>query len=61
MKHCSAFAVIILIPAIYAFLVVPMVANQKQSLLDDVNSRLQQTDAEIKDCKKNKINKMILM
>ena len=25
-----------------------MVANQKQSLLDDVNSRLQQTDAEIK-------------
>lgn len=43
-----AFAVIILIPAIIAFLVVPMVANQKQSLLDDVNSRLQQTDAEIK-------------
>lgn len=43
-----AFAVIILISAIIAFLVVPMVANQKQSLLDDVNSRLQQTDAEIK-------------
>lgn len=43
-----AFAILILIPAIIAFLVVPMIANKKQSLLDDVNSRLQQTDAEIK-------------
>lgn len=41
-------AIIILIPAIIAFIVVPMVVKQKQSLLDDVNSRLQQTDAEIK-------------
>lgn len=43
-----AFAILILIPAIIAFLVVPMIANKKQALLDDVNSRLQQTDAEIK-------------
>lgn len=43
-----AFAIVILIPAIIAFLVVPMIANKKQALLDDVNSRLQQTDAEIK-------------
>ena len=43
-----AFAILILIPAIIAFLVVPMNANKKQALLDDVNSRLQQTDAEIK-------------
>ena len=43
-----AFAILILIPAIIAFFVVPMIANKKQALLDDVNSRLQQTDAEIK-------------
>lgn len=43
-----AFAILILIPAIIAFLVVPMIANKKQALLDDINSRLQQTDAEIK-------------
>lgn len=43
-----AFTIVILIPAIIAFLVVPMIANKKQALLDDVNSRLQQTDAEIK-------------
>lgn len=43
-----AVAAVILIPAIIAFIVVPMVVNQKQALLDDVNSRLQQTDAEIK-------------
>ena len=43
-----AFAILILIPAIIAFLVVPVIANKKQALLDDVNSRLQQTDAEIK-------------
>ena len=42
------FAIIILIPVIIAFLIVPMVVNQKQALLDDINSRLQQTDAEIK-------------
>lgn len=43
-----AISLVILIPAIIAFIVVPMVVNQKQSLLDDVNARLQQTDAEIK-------------
>lgn len=41
-------AAILLIPAVIAFIVVPMVVKQKQSLLDDVNNRLQQTDAEIK-------------
>lgn len=43
-----AAAVVLLIPAIIAFMVVPMVAKQKQTLLDDVNAKLQQTDAEIK-------------
>lgn len=43
-----AVAVVLLIPAIIAFMVVPMVAKQKQTLLDDVNAKLQQTDAEIK-------------
>lgn len=43
-----AIAVVILIPVIIAFTIVPMVANQKQSMLDEVNSKLQQTDAEIK-------------
>ena len=42
------FALLILIPALLAFILVPMIANQKQSLLDDVNSRLQKTDADIK-------------
>ena len=43
-----AAAVVLLIPAIIAFMFVPMVAKQKQTLLDDVNAKLQQTDAEIK-------------
>ena len=43
-----AAAVVLSIPAIIAFMVVPMVAKQKQTLLDDVNAKLQQTDAEIK-------------
>lgn len=43
-----AAAVVLLIPAIIAFMVVPMVAKQKQTLLDDVNAKLQQTEAEIK-------------
>lgn len=43
-----AAAVVLLIPAVIAFMVVPMVAKQKQTLLDDVNAKLQQTDAEIK-------------
>lgn len=44
----AAVAVVLLIPAVIAFMVVPMVAKQKQTLLDDVNAKLQQTDAEIK-------------
>ena len=43
-----AAGVVLLIPAILAFILVPMVANQKQTLLDEVNAKLQQTDAEIK-------------
>lgn len=43
-----AVAAVVLIPTIIAFLVVPMVSKQKQTLLDEVNSKLQQTDAEIK-------------
>ena len=41
-------ALILLIPAVIAFFVVPMVVNQKQALLDDVTSKLERTDAEIK-------------
>lgn len=40
-------AVILLIPAIIAFFIAPMVSKQKQALLDDVNNKLQQTNAEI--------------
>lgn len=43
-----AAGVVLLIPAILAFILVPMVANQKQTLLDEVNAKLQQTDAEMK-------------
>lgn len=41
-------ALILLIPAVIAFFVVPMVVNQKQALLDEVTSKLERTDAEIK-------------
>lgn len=40
-------AVVLLIPAIIGFFMVPMVSTQKQALLDDVNNKLQQTNAEI--------------
>ena len=43
-----AIALVLLIPAILAFVGVPMVVNQKQALLDEVTTKLQQTDAEIK-------------
>lgn len=43
-----AVAAVVLIPTIIAFLVVPMVSKQKQSMLDEVNSKLEQTNAEIK-------------
>lgn len=42
-----AIAIVLLIPAIIGFFVVPMVAKQKQALLDEVNTKLQQTNAEI--------------
>ena len=41
-------AVVLVVPALAAFLVVPMISKQKQAQLDDINSKLQQTDAEIK-------------
>lgn len=41
-------AIIVLIPVMGIFFGVPMIVNQKQALLDDVNSRLEQTNAEIK-------------
>lgn len=41
-------AIILLIPFGAAFIGVPMIANQKQATLDDINSRLEQTNAEIK-------------
>ncbi len=40
--------IIVLIPVMGIFFGVPMIVNQKQALLDDVNSRLEQTNAEIK-------------
>ena len=42
------FALIILVPALLLFLVVPMVANKKQAKLDEVNSTLQKVQAEVK-------------
>ena len=41
-------AIILLLPFGGAFLGVPMIAQQKQAQLDDINSRLDQTNAEIK-------------
>lgn len=42
------FAIILLLPFGGAFIGVPMIAQQKQAQLDDINSRLDQTNAEIK-------------
>lgn len=44
----ALIAVALIVPALVGFIIVPMVAKQKQTLLDDVNAKLQQTDAEIK-------------
>ena len=41
-------AIIVIAPVLAAFLGIPMIANQKQAQLDEVNSRLEQTNAEIK-------------
>lgn len=50
------FALIILVPALILFLVVPMVAKSKQALLDDVNSRFEQTSAEVKKLEEEQSN-----
>lgn len=42
------FALIILVPALLLFLVVPMIANKKQAQLDELNSNVQRVQAEIK-------------
>ncbi len=42
------FALIILVPAIILFLVIPMVANKKQVQLDELNSNLQRVQAQVK-------------
>ncbi len=41
-------AIVAVVPVLGAFIGIPMIANQKQAQLDDVNSRLEQTNAEIK-------------
>ena len=41
-------ALLIVLPALALFLIVPMIQNKKQAQLDDINSRLEQTNAEIK-------------
>lgn len=49
---------ILLIPALLLFVAVPMVVKKKQSMLDDVNSRLQAAEAEVKTMQEqqNKMN-----
>lgn len=47
-KIAVLIAVIVLVPMLGIFLGVPAIESQKQKQLDDVNSRLEQTNAEIK-------------
>lgn len=47
-KVSVLIAIVIMIPALAAFFGIPMIQNQKQAQLDDVNSKLEQTNAEIK-------------
>lgn len=47
-KIAALIAVIVLVPMLGIFLGVPAIESQKQKQLDDVNSRLEQTNAEIK-------------
>lgn len=47
-KVSVLIAIVIMIPALVAFFGIPMIQNQKQAQLDDVNSKLEQTNAEIK-------------
>lgn len=51
-------SVLALIPVLAVFLIVPMIAKQKQTQLDSVNSKLEQTNAEIKRIQEeqNKLN-----
>lgn len=41
-------AIVLVVPVLAAFLGIPMIGNKKQAQLDDVTSRLEQTNAEIK-------------
>lgn len=47
-KVSMLIAIVIMIPALAAFFGIPMIQNQKQAQLDEVNSKLEQTNAEIK-------------
>lgn len=47
-KIAALIAVIVLVPMLGIFLGVPAIESQKQKQLDDINSRLEQTNAEIK-------------
>ena len=48
MKISALLAAVVIVPTLAAFIGVPMVQKQKQAQLDDVNSKLEQTNAEIK-------------
>lgn len=47
-KVSMLIAIVIMIPALAAFFGIPMIQNQKQAQLDEANSKLEQTNAEIK-------------
>ena len=47
-KISALIAAVIVIPTLAAFIGVPMIQKQKQAQLDDVTSKLEQTNAEIK-------------
>lgn len=47
-KVSVLIAIVIMIPALAAFFGIPMIQNQKQAQLDEANSKLEQTNAEIK-------------
>ncbi len=51
-------SVLLVLPVLAIFLVVPMIAKQKQTVLDEVNSKLENTNAEIKRLQEeqNKLN-----
>lgn len=47
-RVAALIAAIVLVPTLAAFVGIPMIQKSKQAQLDDVNSRLEQTNAEIK-------------